>query len=62
VMLTLARFVLDKTGGDSMPEVRDNLARYRERIARSPAAPVAGATHGGHALVGSDIAGSGGDD
>jgi chorismate synthase len=62
VMLTLARFVLEKTGGDSMPEVRDNLARYRERIARSPAPPVAGATHGGHALVGSDIAGSGGDD
>ena len=29
VMLTLARFVLEKTGGDSMPEVLDNLHRYR---------------------------------
>jgi chorismate synthase len=33
VMLTLARFVLEKTGGDSMAEVVDNLRRYRERIA-----------------------------
>ena len=33
VMLTLARFVLEKTGGDSMAEVDDNLRRYRERIA-----------------------------
>ena len=29
VMLTLARFLLEKTGGDSMAEVADNLARYR---------------------------------
>lgn len=78
VMLTLARFVLEKTGGDSMTEVRDNLARYRERIARAPEAPAAGGTErrtrpapAGSAdasadeaagLVGSDIAGSGGDD
>ncbi len=33
VMLTLSAFVLDKTGGDSMAEVADNLARYRARIA-----------------------------
>jgi chorismate synthase len=33
VMLTLAAFVLDKTGGDSMAEVAGNLARYRSRIA-----------------------------
>ena len=38
VMLTLARFVLEKTGGDSMPEVVDNLERYRARIAQPPAA------------------------
>jgi chorismate synthase len=36
VMLTLAAFVLDKTGGDSMVEVADNLARYRARIAGTP--------------------------
>ena len=33
VMLTLARFVLEKTGGDSMTEVVDNLRRTRERMA-----------------------------
>jgi len=50
VMLTLARFVLEKTGGDSMDEVVDNLRRYRERIAS-----VGGASDTGEA-------GSGGDD
>ena len=35
-MLTLADFVLDKFGGDSLAETRDNLARYRERICRRP--------------------------
>lgn len=49
VMLTLARFVLDKTGGDSMAEVADNLRRYRERIAELPAPPAAGDGSGGHA-------------
>ena len=44
VMLTLARFVLEKTGGDSMAEVADNLRRYRERIALAPTAPVPGGT------------------
>ena len=34
VLLTLADFVLDKFGGDSIDETRDNLERYRERIAR----------------------------
>ena len=38
VMLTLADFVLDKFGGDSIAELRDNVERYRERIAGSPAA------------------------
>jgi chorismate synthase len=49
VMLTLARFVLEKTGGDSMPEVLDNLRRYRERIGEAREAPVAGDRSGGHA-------------
>ena len=48
VMLTLARFLLEKTGGDSMAEVADNLARYRARIADAPPAPVAGDGSGGH--------------
>ena len=47
-MLTLARFVLEKTGGDSMTEVLDNLRRYQARIARTPAAPVPGDGSGGH--------------
>ena len=41
VMLTLAAFVLEKTGGDSMVEVADNLARYRARIAGAPDGSVA---------------------
>ena len=42
VLLTLADFVLDKFGGDSVAETRDNLERYRERISRAPEAPIAG--------------------
>ena len=42
VMLTLARFVLEKVGGDTIDDVRDGLERYRARIARSREAPVAG--------------------
>ena len=34
VCLTLADFVLDKFGGDSIAELLDNVARYRARIAR----------------------------
>jgi chorismate synthase len=49
VMLTLAAFVLEKTGGDSMAEVIDNLRRYRDRIATEPAPPVPGDGSGGHA-------------
>jgi chorismate synthase len=49
VMLTLARHVLDKTGGDSMIEVADNLRRYRERLAAQMVSPVAGDGSGGHA-------------
>jgi chorismate synthase len=41
--LTLADFVLEKFGGDSLPETLDNAARYRERIARGPvSAPLDG--------------------
>ncbi len=57
VMLTLARFLLAKTGGDSMAEVADNLCRYRERIAAEPTPPVPGDGSGGHA---STWGGSGG--
>ena len=48
VMLTVARFLLEKTGGDSMTEVADNLERYRARIADAPPSPVAGDGSGGH--------------
>jgi len=39
VMLTLARFALEKLGGDSMAEVKDSMARWRERLATPLAAP-----------------------
>ena len=42
VMLTLLDFVLDKFGGDSLSETRDNFERYRERISEPPEAPIAG--------------------
>ncbi len=35
VLLTLADFVLQKTGGDSMDEVRESMDRWRERLARA---------------------------
>ena len=60
VMLTLAQFAGEKFGGDSMAELGDNLARYRERLAQAPEAPPPGREQSG--LAGSDVAGSGGDD
>jgi chorismate synthase len=57
VLLTLADFALDKFGGDSMAETADNLARYRERIARPRGERASTTPH-----AGSDVAGSGGDD
>ncbi len=57
VLLTLADFALDKFGGDSMAETADNLARYRERIARPRSERASTTPH-----AGSDVAGSGGDD
>ncbi len=74
VMLTIADFVLDKFGGDSVAETKDNLERYRERISRAPDAPVAGGRRaagsaGGEPgqsrsdeTTGDGEAGSGGDD
>jgi chorismate synthase len=55
VMLTLARFVLEKFGGDSMAELVDAVRRYRERI--SGPLRTTGATSDEAAEVG-----SGGDD
>src|SRR6476646_9958556 len=51
VMLTLASFVLEKFGGDSMAEVKANLAAYRERLAAPIPAPVPGHPPG---LTGTD--------
>jgi chorismate synthase len=56
VMLTLARFVLEKLGGDSMAEVKESMARWRERLA----APMGSAVEAVEADGGT--AGSGGDD
>jgi chorismate synthase len=74
VMLTLARFVLEKTGGDSMAEVRESMDRWRERLAQvrgsaddgpgapmSAGAPVTAIAGAGEAAEGG-TAGSGGDD
>jgi chorismate synthase len=38
VMLTLASFVLEKFGGDTVDDVRESLERYRARIAAPPRA------------------------
>ena len=66
VMVTLADAVLAKFGGDSIAETRDNLERYRERIAAPVAPPAVGfapaATAARGEATGTDIAGSGGDD
>jgi chorismate synthase len=70
VMLTLAGFVLEKFGGDTIDDVRAAVEHYRARIAVAPEAPIAGgrptgdAAAGGqvHGLTGTDEAGSGGDD
>jgi chorismate synthase len=49
VCLTLADFVLDKFGGDSMTELLDNATRYRARIARRAFVPGAAPSHSGAA-------------
>ena len=73
VMLTLATFILEKFGGDTLDDVRAGLGHYRARLATPPDAPIAGgrrtmasmgsdAATPGHGLTGTDEAGSGGDD
>jgi len=71
VMLTLARFVLEKFGGDTIDDVRASLEHYRARISVAPEPPVAGGQRATgasapatvtHGLTGTDEAGSGGDD
>jgi chorismate synthase len=42
VMLTLAAFVVEKFGGDTMDDIRASLATYRARISRPLEAPLAG--------------------
>jgi hypothetical protein len=49
VMLTIARFVVEKFGGDSMTDLRTSLDAYRDRISRTPDVPVAGGPAGGTA-------------
>jgi chorismate synthase len=46
VCLTLADFVLDKFGGDSMTELLDNVARHRDRVAAGPRAATGPAAAG----------------
>ncbi len=63
VLLTLAQFVLEKTGGDSMTEVKASMDRWRARL--SEGGPVVGISGGGGAAPTapeSGDAGSGGDD
>jgi len=70
VLLTLARAVLEKTGGDSMDEVRESMARLRERLARPVPAPTVGskravavaASSPEDIKTGDGVFGSGGDD
>jgi chorismate synthase len=60
VMLTVADFVLDKFGGDSMAELRDSVERYRARISGPPAGLEAIAATG--SAPAEAESGSGGDD
>ena len=67
VMLTLASFVVEKFGGDTLDDVRAALEHYRSRISTAPETPVAGGRRpptSAHepGLTGTDEAGSGGDD
>lgn len=65
VAITLADAMLDKFGGDSLAETRDNLARYRERIGRQPEPPTLGGRRAAATappVRTADEVGSGGDD
>jgi chorismate synthase len=58
VMLTLAEAVLEKTGGDSMAEVVESMARWRTRLAE----PIGGSTAAATTDDGETAIASGGDD
>src|SRR5260221_1365944 len=58
VMLTLAEAVLEKTGGDSMPEVVESMARWRARLGE----PVGSSTRASTTDDGETAVASGGDD
>jgi chorismate synthase len=60
VMLTLASFVVEKFGGDSLADIRDGLARYRDRIGRSGGDPVT--SEPADVALEAGPVGSGGDD
>ena len=69
VLLALMGFVLEKFGGDSLDETRDNLRRYLARTASPPESPIAPSDSAvalkevrDAALTGTDMVGSGGDD
>jgi len=62
VMITLADFILDKFGGDSIGETRTNLEAYRARISQPSAAPVPGGRGRSTTAAAGGEAGSGGDD
>jgi len=70
VLLTLARAVLEKTGGDSMDEVRDSMRRLRDRLARPVPPPTVGSkspvptapSFPEDVKTGDGVFGSGGDD
>ena len=59
VLLTLADFVLQKTGGDSMAEVRASMDRWRETLA---GAGKAAHVHAADEDEKAPVVGSGGDD
>ena len=62
VMLTLARLILEKTGGDSMDEVRESMGRWRERLARGSKTQVEPAVERDAPERAAGAFGSGGDD
>ena len=61
VMLTLAAFVIEKLGGDSMAEIRESMARWRAHLATVPGRGDAASSPAGAAGDGG-TPGSGGDD
>ncbi|HEY3071436.1 MAG TPA: chorismate synthase [Candidatus Limnocylindrales bacterium] len=62
VLLTLMGSVLEKFGGDSLDETRDNLTHYVAQSATPPPSPPGVKEEREVALTGSDTVGSGGDD